>query len=269
MLECLHGTLKPIVRLLLLCGIGYTEFEAAAKGAFIQVASEDYGIRGRPTNASRVAAMTGLSRKEVGRIRADTFVTRWSPEMETTPINTILHFWHFDPDFSEKPGKPKTLPLEGDPSLATLVKRYAGDIPPGAVKAELCRMGTAIEQPGGTLLLVKRYSFPTSFHEDYVRKLGYALENLGNTLVHNAVVRGAGTGKKRTRAEEGWFERCAHSRRLPADSIRDFENWVRSEGETFLERADHWIGTHEIPHSALEDAPQKDAGVGVYFFIEE
>ncbi|HEY7670568.1 MAG TPA: DUF6502 family protein, partial [Gammaproteobacteria bacterium] len=114
MLECLHGILKPIVRLLLLCGIGYGEFAAVAKAAFVQVASEDYGIRGRPTNASRIAAMTGLSRKEVSRIRTEAPVQRWSPDMATTPVNMILHYWHFDPDFSESPGKPRVLPLEGD-----------------------------------------------------------------------------------------------------------------------------------------------------------
>ena len=268
MLESLGGILRPIARLLLLCGIGYAEFAAAAKAAFVQVASDEYGIRGRPTNASRVAAMTGLSRKEVSRIRADPPTPSWSPDMETTPLNTILHYWHFDPDFSETPGKPKVLPLEGDFSLATLVKRYAGDIPPGAIKAELCRSAVVSESEHGMLSLVKRYSFPNSFHGDYVRKLAYSLGNLGGTLAHNAIVRGAGSGTS-IRAERGRFERFAHTDRMTADAIREFEHWVRSEGSKFLDSADHWIGTHEVPYAAWENTVPRNIGVGVYFFIDD
>lgn len=268
MLECLHGILKPIARLLLLCGLGYPEFAAVAKGAFVQVATEDYGIRGRPTNASRVAAMTGLSRKEVSRIRTDTPAVRWSPDLETTPLNSILHYWHFDPDFSEVPGKPKVLPLEGETSFSTLVKRYAGDIPPGAMRAEFTRTGVAVEQPDATLCIVKRYRFPSDFDEDYVRMMAFSLTNLGSTVVHNATVRGAGD-RTRSRMEHGRFERFAHSRWLAADSVREFEYWVRCEGAQFLERADHWIGTHEIPRTARDNTAPRNIGVGIYFFIDD
>jgi hypothetical protein len=252
--------------MLIACGIGYAEFSSIAKTAFVQVASEDYGIRGRPTNASRIAAMTGLSRKEVSRIRTDAPSTYWSPDMQATPVNTLLHHWHFDPDFSEMPGKPKALPLEGDISFATLAKRYAGDIPTGAMKTELCRAGV-VREAGEKLTVVKRYSFPSSFNEDYVRKLAYSLRNLASTAAHNAVVRGAGGA--RIRADQGRFERFARSDRLPPDSLREFEHWVVSEGAQFLERAAYWLGTHEIPHVAWPSTPQTDVGVGVYFFIQD
>ncbi|MDH3905625.1 MAG: DUF6502 family protein, partial [Gammaproteobacteria bacterium] len=57
--------LKPIARILLRFGIGFREFSEIAKTAFVDVASSDFGLRGRPTNISRVAVMTGLTRKEV------------------------------------------------------------------------------------------------------------------------------------------------------------------------------------------------------------
>ena len=61
--------LKPIARILLRYGIGFREFAEVAKSAFVDVATAEYGIRGRPTNISRVAVMTGLTRKEVRRLR--------------------------------------------------------------------------------------------------------------------------------------------------------------------------------------------------------
>jgi hypothetical protein len=267
MLEGLGGVLRPIARLLLLCGIGYAEFAATAKAAFVQVASDDYGIRGRPTNASRIAAMTGLSRKEVSRIRDDAAPTHWSPAIQTTPLSTLLHHWYFDPDFSDLPGKPKALSLEGDLSFATLVRRYAGDIPPGAMKTELCRAGAVIEVGTDRLAAVKRYPTATSFDADYVHKLAYSLRNLASTSAHNAIARSAGAQSVPVR--QGRFERYARTDRLAPESIGNFDDWVHSEGTEFLEKADHWLGTHEIAHTAWGSAAQRDIGVGVYFFIED
>ena len=64
--EILRGmllVLRPMARILLRFGIGFKEFNEVAKAAFVDVASADFGIRGRPTNISRVAVMTGLTRK--------------------------------------------------------------------------------------------------------------------------------------------------------------------------------------------------------------
>ena len=45
---------------------------------YVDVAGRDYGLQGRPTNASRVAMITGLSRREVSRVRK-TLATRDEP----------------------------------------------------------------------------------------------------------------------------------------------------------------------------------------------
>ena len=61
--------LEPVVRLLLRSGITWKEFAEVAKTAFVQVATDEYGIRGRPTNLARVAILTGINRREVARQR--------------------------------------------------------------------------------------------------------------------------------------------------------------------------------------------------------
>jgi len=64
-LNALLVALRPLARALLRAGIGYREFAEISKSAFVDIATKDYGLRGRPTNISRVAVMTGLTRKEV------------------------------------------------------------------------------------------------------------------------------------------------------------------------------------------------------------
>jgi hypothetical protein len=59
----------PLARMLIFLGIGYKEFSEVLKKAFVEAATRDYGLRGRPTNTSRVAVFTGLTRKEVKRLK--------------------------------------------------------------------------------------------------------------------------------------------------------------------------------------------------------
>jgi len=88
--------LKPIARILLRFGIGFREFSEIAKTAFVDVASTDFGIRGRPTNISRVAVMTGLTRKEVRRLRDKISEGEHTVVVKPTPMWDILHYWHAD-----------------------------------------------------------------------------------------------------------------------------------------------------------------------------
>ena len=61
--------LRPIASLLLKCGMTWREFSELSKGVFVAVASDEHGLNGRPTNVSRVSILTGVSRKEIARVR--------------------------------------------------------------------------------------------------------------------------------------------------------------------------------------------------------
>lgn len=260
----------PLAKLMLRCGVGCSEFVAVAKAVFVQVASEQYGVRGRPANDSRVAAITGLSRKQVRRIRNDGPVTRWTPDMKATPANTVLHCWHFDPKYSAEPGQPMPLPFQGNKSFTALVKESAGDIPAGAMLRALIRTGTVSEDALHNLTPHARYFYPDEFDEDFIQTAAFALKNLGNTLVHNAAIWAhtdlAGDPTTVTRTH---FERSAWTDRLRPESTETFKAWVRTEGARFIEQADDWIGNNEIPKTSCPDMEPKSVGVGLYYFEEE
>jgi len=264
-LHSLQRVLLPIVKLVLRCGLGCPEFISVAKTVFVQAASDDYGLRGRPTNVSRVAAMTGLSRKEVRRIRLENQSDRWTPDMELTPANTVLHYWHFDPLFSDAPGCPKPLPFDGLNGFSGLVKKYAGDIPSSAVRKELLRAGTVVEDVKGQLHVKERYFYPAAFNEDFIRNAAFALKNLGETLVHNASL--AGDQGSPAAIRQGRFERFAWSDRLDDAAISHLKQWVRSEGTHFIQRADDWIGENEKVEPI--GSRRRAAGVGLYYFEED
>jgi len=147
------AVLKPIARLFLRFGRGFREFSDLSKAAFVAVALKDYGVGGRPTNRSRIAAMTGLTRREISRIRTQIEAGEAYAIERGTPIREVIAGWQSDPDYLDASGMPAALPLTGKTgSFRALVRRYAGDIPEGAMRKELERV-SAIDTVDDTLRL--------------------------------------------------------------------------------------------------------------------
>jgi len=141
-------------------GLTWREFADISKSAFVEVASSDYGIGGRPTNVSRTSILTGLTRREVKRQREllaeqlDESLTR-----KTNNATRVLARWHQDPDFSDGEGNARELHYEdGEYSFTELLRRYAGDIPPKAMLKELVTTGAVEETKDGRLRAIRRPS---------------------------------------------------------------------------------------------------------------
>ena len=164
-LAALLKALRPIARILMKAGVGYREFSEISKSAFVDVATSDYGLRGRPTNISRVAVMTGLTRKEVKRLRDKIAAGTQIDMQRVVPPAEIIEKWHSDSAFLDSSGRPKTLSFDGPtPSFAALVKKYGGDIPPGAMRTELKRVGAISEDESGQLTVKMKFFRPSLEH---------------------------------------------------------------------------------------------------------
>jgi hypothetical protein len=269
LLSALEAILRPIVKLLLQSGISYSEFASVAKSVFIQIATDDYKKRGRPANFSQVSAMTGISRKEVSRIRKGQSEQRWTPNMEASPVNTILHEWHFDPDFSDGAGTAKRLPFEGPLSFTTLVQRYARDIPAGAMRATLQRAGVLKQDEDGLLLVTQPFFYSRQVDEDYIRGLAFSLSNLGSTLLHNSLVHRRSDLSHEEKGEMARLERGVWSERLSKEGILKFKAWVDANAPKFLEEANKVIGENELPKSEWPSFPPRSVGVTVFYYEED
>ncbi|HEY6072929.1 MAG TPA: DUF6502 family protein, partial [Anaerolineales bacterium] len=61
--------LRPLVRILLRNGIPYGAFADLSKRVYVEIATQEFAIAGRKQSKSRVSILTGLSRKEVLRVK--------------------------------------------------------------------------------------------------------------------------------------------------------------------------------------------------------
>jgi hypothetical protein len=256
LVACCRALLRPLARLLLRSGLTWKEFAEIAKGAYVQVATDEFGIRGRPTNVSRVAILTGMGRREVRKQRA---TMSSAPEAAPTYLNAatrVLSAWHQEPAFRDATGKPRDLPAQGaSPSFEDLWRRHGGDLPIGALLKELQGVGAVKALPDGKLRVLKRAYIPSQLDPEKVLRAGTVLEDFGNTVVHDLL------------AEEGEklrFERRASNALVDARALPEFREMLEREGQAMLERIDAWLTAHSVDADKAPAARPVRLGVGIY-----
>jgi len=261
-LDAFQLVLRPIVKILLRYGIGYNAFAETVKTAFVDVGSSEFGIRGRPTNISRVAVMTGLTRKEVRRLRTKIEGGEDRVSVRTTPITEIISRWHSENEYLDRNGRPIPLPFSGDAkSFSSLVKDFGGDVPPGAMRTELKRMGLVDEDESGELVVQSRAMVPADSTDNLMSCLVHGVYPLLATTARNTepdLIRG-----------EGIAQFTAYSLSI---SQEDRARLRRISYERLSEMAVSFDDLFTTFESSNNDASSSDANdvvsVGLYYFEE-
>lgn len=247
--------LRPVARWLLRAGVTWKEFAAVSRAVFIATASEEFGIKGRPTNVSRIALLTGLMRRDVRKhLDAEKKPSTQSPETLTN-ASRVLSAWHQDPQYLDADGRPLILAAEGEaPSFSALLKACAGDIPVNALAKELKQSGSIAVRPDGRVQAVKRYYMPRQMDDAATLRAGSVLEDLATTIEFNL------TRKPKAPSR---FEGRAQNPRIAASDVPAFREFLEREGQQFLERIDNWLSEHE---ASAQHAPQATVrlGAGLY-----
>jgi hypothetical protein len=250
--------LRPLVRVLLRNGVTWKEAAEVCKQTYVEVAGRDYGVYGRPTNASRVAILTGLSRREVKKVRESLAEGEPPALQRMNKATRLLGGWHNDADFCDAAGAPKELEFDGQSgSFGLLCRRYAPDIPPTAMLKELQRVDAVMEITDGSFKPTMRYYMPDSQDPDAVLRSGSVLEDLGNTVAFNL-------DRDKDATEPTRFEGRATSANVRVGAAKEFRAYIEDELQAMLERVDEWLSRHE--KSATSKRPERSVrlGVGVY-----
>ena len=126
--ESLLKILRPLIRILLRNGVTYRAFTEAAKAVYIEVASAEFAIPGRKQTDSRISVITGLSRKEVKRVKSMPPATDAENLARYNRASRVISGWTQDEAFMDAHGNPADLPLDNsDNRFAELERRYSGD----------------------------------------------------------------------------------------------------------------------------------------------
>jgi len=168
----------------------------------------------------------------------------------------VLQLWYSDARFVDSSGEPSELRFAGDGMTFTnLVRLVGGDVPAGAVRAELVAAGSVEETAAGGLRAVKRYFVPGNVNEDLVIGLTQIVQPVIEGLVRN-------TGDENV---EPFVQRLAYSDRLLPAAVPLFRHIARSRCSDFVQSIDDWLSSNEIAAGAHADESLR-VGVGVFYF---
>ncbi|MFO1402360.1 MAG: DUF6502 family protein [Steroidobacteraceae bacterium] len=257
LLTSVRTLMRPVARLMLRSGVTWKQFADAARAVFVDVASSEFGKRGRPTNVSRLAILTGISRRDVRRIReqnADESAP--TSAVYVSPAGRVLSAWHQDADYLDAAGQPRVLPIEGPaPSFESLMREHGGDVPATALLKELLAVRAAERGADGRVRALKRHYVPLQIDPGKTLRAGSVLADLGTTVVHDLTCQ---------RPAELRFERRASNERIDPAHLPAFREFLEREGMAFLVKIDDWLTAHQT------DAPDAmRIGVGVYHIQDD
>lgn len=260
--RAIYRLFRPLVRLLLRNGIPFGVFADIAKRAYLDVAFREFGVDGRKQTDSRVATITGLTRKEVARLKHHleepddhTVVEKYNRAAR------VVFGWVHDKTYCSESGDTRALPFEGGESnISTLVKTYSGDMPPRAILDELLRVGVVEQQQDGLYRLRERAYIPDKSDIEKLRILGQDVAGLISTIdrnIHNT-------------EQDRFFQRKIYYDNLPAEAIEPLRKMLAEQGQQFLETVDQWMAKHDRDiNPEAGGTGRKAAGIGLFYFQED
>jgi len=251
---------KPLVRLLIAQGVTHAEFSETAKEVYVETALRHFETEGR-INKSRVAILTGLTRKEVKNV-IDRSIASDHREKTYSRPERVLTGWYSDPMFQGPYGIPLELPYESsdseEPSFVELVRRYSGDMAPRQMLNQLRESGALVEVEG-RLKAVSRTFVHSKLSPEMIERLG----SVGYRVFSSAA-------KNIDRADEagGHFDRMVFADDGCTDEvIALFDEFIRLRGQEFLEEIDVWFSSRRELNKPGK--PIKETGLYMVHYVED
>lgn len=252
--------LRPLIRILLRNGVSYGTFADIAKSEFVDVARKESAVEGRKQTTSRLAVVTGLTRKEVHRILEQSRPDDRSSADRYNRAARVVAGWRRDEDFLSPRGNPRVLPVSGPGiTFQELVRRYSGDMPYRAVLDELAAEGTVLISDKDRVRLLERAYVPKADETMKLHILGVDTSYLIDAIGHNLQ-----TGDAPPK-----FQRKVLYDNLPDDALLEFRRLSRHYAQKLLEKLDGWLSARDRDaNPGVRGAGRNIAGLGIYY-IEE
>ncbi|MEZ5535718.1 MAG: DUF6502 family protein [Thiolinea sp.] len=264
--EILHQVilhiLRPLVRILHRKGIAFGEFSQLARKVYVEVAEHELELAGEKATTSRIAITTGLTRKDVARLRQNdaeevVMAARYNRGVK------VISGWINDVQFQNQDGSPASLvlqnPQKGAASFEQLVSRYSGDIPYRAMLKELQQgQVVGLDEQGHVILLADAY-IPHNDEQEQLSILGQDVSLLISTIEHNL----------QSGPDDLYFQRKVRYDNLPVEALKEFKKIAGRKSMDLLLELNDWLAEHDRDSNpAVSGHGKMSAGIGVYYFEE-
>jgi len=251
---------KPLVRLLIAQGVTHAEFSETVKEVYVEVALRDFEDDER-VNKSRIAILTGLTRKEVKNVIDRALSSGFKEKTYSRPAR-VLTGWYSDPRFQGPYGIPLELQYETQdsdkPSFVQLVRLYSGDMAPRQMLNQLLESGAVVEVDGRFKALSRTFRH-SKLSPELIQRLG---------SVGYRVFSSAAKNIDKEAEKKGNFDRMVFADDgCTKEVIGLFDQYIREKGQSFLEDMDVWFSSRK----EMNETGDERFGTGVYMvhYVED
>ena len=259
--DALSQMLKPLVRLLIAQGVTHAEFSETAKEVYVETALRHFETE-RKINKSRVAILTGLTRKEVKNVVDRALSSKQREKTYSRPAR-VLTGWYSDPRFQGPYGIPLELSYDktGDdeaPNFIELVRQYSGDMAPRQILNELLESGSVIEVDG-RYKAIRRIFKEMSLSASIIKRLGEVGYRVFSTAAKNIDKEVGGSG---------YFDRMVHADDgCSREVLMEFDSYIKPRGQEFLEELDVWFTSRREKNKPGEET--YETGLYMVHYVDD
>ncbi|MBI1816375.1 MAG: hypothetical protein HYR72_15465 [Deltaproteobacteria bacterium] len=264
LIRALRTILLPLVRQLVAHGLTFPAFGRIAKEVYIEVGTQHFALPFKKQTDSRVALVTGITRKEIGQIRrGQTPLPSETAQLSYGLATRVIGRWVAEPPYLAADRAPRDLPWDNPGtgvSFTGLVAEIGGDIPPRAVLDELIRVGAVELLAGGTIRLVQPGYIPAQGTEEKLAILGADVAELIAAITHNIEHAPA----------DAFLQRKVYYDNIGAAALPELRQHVRSAGGEFTQTINTLLATFDRDRNpTAPGGARRRVVVGVYYLDEE
>lgn len=253
-LICLQMLLRPIARFCIRRSLHIQDLVEAAKYAFVQEGERELRSRGEEPNVSKLAAMTGLHRRDVMRLHRDDDVVSHPRGL----VSRILGAWLDNENFSLKPGVPAELTLSGsERNFNSLVASVTKDLHPGTILSELERIG-AVSRFGDRIVLQRYTHIIKADEQSALRHAAADVTDLLESVEVNI------------RGEEPTLHATTHYDNVPAERAVELRNWLLRQGGRIHQEARAYLSQfdRDVHTQANDNGGRVRVAFGTFGIVE-
>jgi len=250
--------LRKLTRILLRNGIAYPEFAEYARRAYVTTAWEDFSLSNRKPTVTRVAVITGLTRKEVKRLMDTPVEESLGGQQRYNRAVRVITGWLRDDEFHTVDGNPRPLVVDDENSgFPALVRRYSGDMTARAMLDELERVGTVRIKDGVALLLRRSYT-PRGDDGQMLHILGTDVSDLLDTIDHNL-----------QHPDRSFYQQKLSYDNVPREALEQWRVLASAQSQGLLETLDKVLSKHDRDvNPRVQGSGRVRTGVGIFYFEE-
>jgi len=258
--DALSLMLKPLVRLLIAQGVTHAEFSETAKEVYVETALRHFEREGK-INKSRVAILTGLTRKEVKNV-VDRAISSRQKEKTYSRPGRVLTGWYSDPKYQGPYGIPLELPYDSSepetPNFVELVRQYSGDMAPRQILNELLESGSVIDVDG-RYKAIRRIFKEMALSASIIKRLGEVGYRVFSTAAKNI---------DKQSGDSGHFDRMVHADDGCTEQVlEEFDSFIKPRGQEFLEELDVWFSSRKGKDKTT--LPTYETGLYMVHYVDD